>query len=263
MSSCRPYFVFYLISQTPDQMVVAMATHECGECIIVCTIATSCLWWWAFKLSPAAFSDSVINILWTASASPASTYLVFHFHFAVTAGYYFAAVRRICFGFRSANELSSKPPCWFTSVCVVMRLRIWVIFVDRFQLFRAVDNCRLTLPTCSSRLKNKEVHWNWKPKFLGCRSSHVEQITCWAEKTRTVCCVSCQALSLQQLLTAACSAFVVTSFLICAVYMSVLIFWNRHKYFGRILIIFELILVYIYIYALKSLAKDLQSSSQL
>jgi len=49
----------------------------------------------------------------------------------------------------------------------------------------------------------------------------MEQFTGLAENTRTFCSVICQAfedLSLQQLLTATCSIFVVTLFIICAVY---------------------------------------------
>jgi len=68
----------------------------------------------------------------------------------------------------------------------------------------------------SSPPMNKDVYW-W-PKFHGRRSSFIKQFTCWAVNTLTVYSVFCQAfedLSLQQLLTAACSAFVVTSFLIC------------------------------------------------
>jgi len=62
-------------------------------------------------------------------------------HWNLTTSY---LCRTICIGFRSVNELYSKPPCWFTSFCVVWRLRIWVSLVDQFQLFRAVDSFGLT-----------------------------------------------------------------------------------------------------------------------
>jgi len=114
---------------------------------------------------------------------------------------------------------------------VVWRFHIWLSLVDRFQLFRAVGTTSI-------------LHISRTKTTIGSRSfavvgpcSHMVQFTRWAENTQTVCSVFYQAfedLSLQQLLTATCSTFVVrypTSFLICAVHKCPYYYYYYYYYY--------------------------------
>jgi len=123
------------------------------------------------------------------------------------------------------HELWSKLSCWFTSVCVVWRLRIWASFVDRFQLFRSVSNCGLTPQAFFTSQEQSfadvgSVTWNSLPAELR------------TLKLSLFCLLQAfDKFSLQQLLTAACSAFVVTSFLICTVYKCPYYYYCYYYYY--------------------------------
>jgi len=112
----------------------------------------------------------------------------------------------ICIGFRSVNELYSKPPC-----CMV------------YNLLRGLapsylrDFCR-PVSILTGRLQRSGttgfLHVSRTKTSIGSRRfavagpvNHMEQFTCWAVNTRTVFSVFYQAfedLSLQQLFTLAC-----------------------------------------------------------
>jgi len=57
-------------------------------------------------------------------------------------------------GFRSASELFSKRPCWFTGVCMFWRRHTWPSAVDLYPLCQVDDSCSLVLQASSCSKNN-------------------------------------------------------------------------------------------------------------